>query len=80
MIRSIRSYPLLEGVRGEKPVHLDAVVESIQRLSQLVQTHPALAEIDVNPFLATPQGAWALDARIRLAEPGRSSALEPEAR
>ena len=77
MMRSIRSYPLLEGVRGEKAVRLDPVVEAIQRLSQLVQSHPALAEIDVNPFLATAQGAWALDARIRLSEPGGSSSPQP---
>jgi acetate---CoA ligase (ADP-forming) len=66
MIASIRSYPLLEGVRGEPAVDLDAVAEGIQRLSQLVQDQAAIGEVDVNPFLASPDGVIALDARIRL--------------
>lgn len=66
MVGSIRSFPLLTGTRGEKPVDLDAVVEAIQRLAQLVQEHDSIVEVDVNPFLATPEGALALDARIRL--------------
>jgi len=66
MIRSIRSFPLLEGVRGEKPVKLEVVVEAIQRLSQLILDHERIGELDVNPFVATPEAALALDARISL--------------
>ena len=66
MIRSIRSFPLLEGVRGEEGVELEVIAQTIQRLSQLVQEHPVIQEVDVNPFLATPEGASALDVRIRL--------------
>ncbi len=66
LIRSIRSFPLLEGVRGEPGIQMAAVVDAIQRLSQLVQDHPRIREVDVNPFLATPDGAMALDARIGL--------------
>ncbi len=72
LIRSIRSFPLLEGVRGEPGIRMASVVDAIQRLSQLVQDHPRIHEIDVNPFLATPDGAMALDARIGLT-------LDPEA-
>jgi acetate---CoA ligase (ADP-forming) len=66
MIREIRSFPLLEGVRGEEAVHLPAVVEAIQRLSQLVLDHDRITGLDMNPFLATPEGGLALDARISL--------------
>jgi acetate---CoA ligase (ADP-forming) len=69
MIEGIRSYPLLRGVRGEEPVRLEALVEAIQRLSQLVLDHDRIGELDVNPLLATPGGAEALDARITLAPP-----------
>ncbi len=68
MVRSIRSFPLLEGVRGGEGVDLDAISGAVQRLSQLVQEHPEIGEIDVNPFLATSRGALALDARIRLGD------------
>jgi acetate---CoA ligase (ADP-forming) len=67
MMREIRSFPLLEGVRGEAPVSLSSVAEAIQRLSQLVLDHDRIASIDMNPFLATPDGCMALDARIELA-------------
>jgi len=67
MVRSIRSFPLLEGRAGEPPVRIGALVETLQRLSQLVQEHPSITEVDVNPLLATPDGATALDVRIGIA-------------
>jgi acetate---CoA ligase (ADP-forming) len=71
MIREIRSFPLLAGVRGEQPVSLDAVAEAIQRLSQLVLDHDRIGSLDMNPFLAGPEGGMALDAHIEIVEPGR---------
>lgn len=67
LIREIRSFPLLEGVRGEEGVRIEAIAEAIQRISQLVLDHPQISSLDVNPFLATPEGGIALDARIELA-------------
>lgn len=66
MVRSIRGYPILEGIRGEEPVNLERVVEALQRLSQLVLDHHDIGELDVNPFLATADAVMALDARIEL--------------
>ena len=68
MVRSIRGFPLLEGVRGEPPVDFELVEEVIQRVSQLVGEHPEIRELDINPFLAFEEGAGsaAVDARIRL--------------
>ncbi|RME56852.1 MAG: hypothetical protein D6795_00560, partial [Deltaproteobacteria bacterium] len=66
--RSIRSYPVLAGVRGEAGVCEEALVEALLRLSQLAADFPEIAEIDINPFLAFPQreASMAVDGRIRL--------------
>jgi len=68
MIRRIRSYPVLEGVRGQEGVDQEALVECIQRLSQMALKHPEIAEIDVNPLAMYPEGRTplVLDARVRL--------------
>ncbi len=66
MVRSIRGYRLLEGVRGEPGVDQEALVEAIQRISTLVMDHERIVELDINPFLAFEEGARAVDARIRL--------------
>ena len=69
MIREVRAFPILQGVRGEAPADVAALVEDILRLSQLVTDFPEIAEIDINPLLVKPkgEGTVALDARIRLA-------------
>jgi acetyltransferase len=64
MLDDVESAPLLRGARGRDPVDEDAVVETIQRLSQLVTDFPAIAELDVNPLVATPAGVTALDLRL----------------
>jgi acetyltransferase len=70
MIRQIRGYPLLEGVRGEAPIDLKALAEVLQRFSQLVEDLPQVAEIEVNPFLVFPEAKdfRAVDARVRLTD------------
>ncbi|MFW6003276.1 MAG: acetate--CoA ligase alpha subunit [Halanaeroarchaeum sp.] len=64
MIDEIQSAPLLRGARGRDPVDEDAVVESVQRLSQLVTDFPAILELDINPLVATPDGVQAVDIRL----------------
>jgi acetyltransferase len=68
MIESLRSYPLLTGFRGSAPVHLPTIKETIMRLSQLVSDFPVFSEIDINPFIVSPdQGKCkAVDARFIL--------------
>lgn len=70
MIKDIRSYRLLEGVRGEPPSDVEAVAECLLRLSQLVTENPCIKEIDINPLIVYPtgKGAVAADARIILTE------------
>jgi acetyltransferase len=68
MIRSIRSYKLLEGIRGEPPSDIPAAAESLLRLSQLVADWPEIKELDINPMIVYPRGkgVMAADARIIL--------------
>jgi len=68
MLTEIRSYKLLTGARGEKPVDQDAIVDAILRLSQLVTDFPEIIEMDINPLKAQPDGggAIAIDSRISL--------------
>jgi len=72
MIREVRAFPILQGVRGEAPADLAALVQDILRLSQLVTDFPEISEIDINPLFVKPagEGTVALDARIRLAGAG----------
>jgi len=69
MVREIRSYPLLRGVRGEPPADVGAIIQGLLQLSQLVMDFPEVVEMDVNPLVVFPQGhgAVALDARLALA-------------
>ena len=66
MIDDLDSAPLLRGARGRDPADEAAITESIQRLSQLVTDFPAILELDVNPLLATSDGATALDVRLTI--------------
>ncbi len=68
MIREIRSYPLLQGVRGEKKRDIDSISDAILRVSQLVTDNPEIVELDINPLLvqAEDEGAIAVDARISI--------------
>ncbi len=70
MIQEIRSFPLLAGARGQKPADLDAIVECILRVSQMVTDFPQIVELDINPLFAydVGGGAMAVDARIVISE------------
>ncbi|MEN8098450.1 MAG: acetate--CoA ligase family protein, partial [Chloroflexota bacterium] len=69
MITELRSYPLLEGVRGEKASDMDAMVDCLLRISQMVVDFPEIVELDINPLFVYPegQGVMAVDARIVIA-------------
>lgn len=51
MVRDIRTYKLLEGVRGEPPADIDKIVECIERLSQLAIEQDLIEELDINPLI-----------------------------
>lgn len=64
MVSEIRAAPMLEGARGRAPADVDAVVETIQRVSQLVGDFPAIGELDINPLVVSPDGVAAVDLRL----------------
>ncbi|MCP4353902.1 MAG: CoA-binding protein [Desulfobacterales bacterium] len=64
MLSSIKMAPILKGVRGEKGVDEAALVEIIQRFSQLVTDLPMIQEMDLNPVMAFEDKAFVVDARI----------------
>jgi 4-hydroxybutyryl-CoA synthetase (ADP-forming) len=68
MVESIKAIKLLKGVRGETPSDLDAVVDSLQRLSQLIVDFPEIEEFDINPLLVLEKGKGVrvVDVRIGL--------------
>ena len=68
MVESIRGYPILEGVRGEPGVALPVLHDALLRLSALITDFDRLAEIDLNPFLLTPDADTCriVDVRIRI--------------
>jgi acyl-CoA synthetase (NDP forming) len=73
MLRSLRTYRLLEGFRGAPPVDIGAVESLLLRLSAMVEAHPEVAEMDCNPVIVGPNAAVVVDARVRVesAEPPR---------
>jgi acyl-CoA synthetase (NDP forming) len=67
MIEETRSARLLAGVRGQAPADVDALSVILQRLGRLALDQPEIAELDINPLIATGEGAVAIDVRIGLA-------------
>ena len=68
-VRSIRSFAILQGTRGETPADIASVVDTVLRTSQLVTEFPEIVEMDINPLMVYDegQGSMVLDARIILA-------------
>ncbi|MGA8805323.1 MAG: GNAT family N-acetyltransferase [Solirubrobacterales bacterium] len=66
MLRSLATFPLLTGFRGSPEVDLEAVHDLLLRVSAMVETHHEIAELDLNPVLAGPEGALAVDFRVRV--------------
>ena len=66
MLKQLKGYKILEGVRGQEGVNLDLYADQVARVSALVQAAPEIAEMDLNPLLGNPRYVTAVDARIRL--------------
>jgi acyl-CoA synthetase (NDP forming) len=68
MIREIKGYPVLEGYRGQEPVDVENLEELVLKVSDFVDKHPGIEELDLNPVIAYGDGAVAVDARVILGE------------
>ncbi|WP_113903266.1 MULTISPECIES: bifunctional GNAT family N-acetyltransferase/acetate--CoA ligase family protein [Brevibacterium] len=66
MIRSVKSSPRLFGFRGLPPVNIDPLQGVIERLSVLVERHPQIVELEINPIVATVTESHLLSARIEV--------------
>lgn len=64
MIHEIKGYPLLAGVRSQKPRDIGILKDTLQRLAQLALDHPQIAEVDINPVIVHEKGASVVDARV----------------
>jgi acyl-CoA synthetase (NDP forming) len=69
MVRDIRSFPLLEGVRGDPPVDVGFIEEMILRLAQMVDEVEGIVELDMNPVIVTTDraGCRVVDVRVKVA-------------
>ncbi|MEA3247950.1 MAG: acetate--CoA ligase family protein [Gemmatimonadota bacterium] len=67
MLRGIRGAKVLDAIRGQPAAHRAALADVLRRIGQLAADFGEIAELDANPVLALPDGAVALDARVRLA-------------
>jgi acetyltransferase len=68
MVRHIRSFTVLDGFRGAPPADIEAIVDTLLRLSAMVCNHPEIAEMDINPLIvhAKGQGCSVADSRVML--------------
>jgi acetate---CoA ligase (ADP-forming) len=66
MLTQIRAHALLDGVRGQPPMDKPAIVDTLLRVSQLVQDFPDIIEMDINPLMVYHQGEGALALDMRL--------------
>ncbi len=64
MLSAIQGAPILKGVRGEKGVDQEGIIEIILRLSQMVHELPSIQEMDLNPIIAYEDQVLVVDARI----------------
>jgi acetyl coenzyme A synthetase (ADP forming)-like protein len=66
MVRSLATFPLLDGYRGAPAADVAALEDVLVRLGALVEAHPEIAELDCNPVRVLTEGAVVVDARVRL--------------
>lgn len=66
MIRGLKSYPIIQGVRGQAGIDEEKFADILWRLSALLEAAPEIKELDLNPLLGTENAVIAVDARIRI--------------
>ena len=71
MIHAVRAAPLLAGDRGTPPADTAGLADALLRVSRLADDLPEVSELDLDPVVVRPDGAWCVDVRVRIspAEP-----------
>ncbi|RPI87528.1 MAG: bifunctional acyl-CoA synthetase/GNAT family N-acetyltransferase, partial [Planctomycetaceae bacterium] len=77
MVESLQLWPLMNGFRGRPPLDVEALIETLIRLSYLTAHNPEIAEFDVNPLLVLPRGVLALDARVVIDKSPAAQSVRP---
>ena len=74
MIMETAAGQILRGVRGQSPKDVQAVIDIVRRLGQLVSDFPCIRELDINPLIVgeAGSGAWAVDVRLALRKPPKT--------
>ena len=75
MLRGLKTFRLLDGYRGRPRAALGSVCDLVMRVGALVAAHPAVAELDLSPVVASPEGALVVDARVRVDAPGPAASF-----
>jgi acetyl coenzyme A synthetase (ADP forming)-like protein len=78
-IRKLRTFPLLDGYRGAPKADVPALERALLAISALTEAHHEVVEVECNPFIVSPRGAVAVDARVRV-ERAPEQAPEPSLR
>lgn len=66
LVREIKGWPILAGIRGRAGIDEHALVETIQRIAQIAVDLPEIQELEINPLIVSPSGACAVDMRARV--------------
>ena len=66
MITSLKTYPILKGIRGQEGINIKEFAKIIRKIAALLQIAPEITELDINPLLASADEIIAVDARVRL--------------
>ena len=69
MIKEIKGFPILDGYRGKPKADIDAIVQTLLKVSDLVIKHEEIYEMDLNPVFIYDKGLICVDARIILKKP-----------
>ncbi len=74
MVMETAAGQILQGVRGQSPKDIRAVIDIVRRLGQLVSDFPCIRELDINPLIVgeAGSGAWAVDVRLALRKPPKT--------
>jgi acyl-CoA synthetase (NDP forming) len=80
LLQRLKGAPLLNGYLSQEPLDITAIANAVSALSRLICERTDILEIDVNPFIAYPRGAFAVDALVRLdGNPSKSSQKRADA-